>query len=298
MNYIYKITNKSNGKIYIGQTRKTIQQRWLEHVSAAKSNPDSQDYNYLLHKAIRKYGADNFDIETIEELEDEKELSDREQYWINFYNSCILEEKANGYNMTYGGEGRSYINKQEIFELWESGLGSLEISKTTGHSSVSIKNILATYPHYNKEVDFARNTGIPVYCYNNKGELITRYPSITFAAKEVGIDPSIINKCCNKIKKSGAGFFWSYSDNENFEEASLKTWKQLRVIQLSLDGKVIGEYESMSAAGRAMNKKQTKYIKECCEGKRKEMYGYIWKYKEDYVDDLAQRASLSLKENG
>ena len=198
--------------------------------------------------------------------------------------------------MTYGGEGSSCINKQEIFECWESGLGSLEISKLTGHASVSIKNILSTCVTYNKEIDFARNTGVPVYCYNNKGQLIAKYPSIAFAAKEVGIDPSIINKCCNKIKKSGAGFFWSYLDNESFEETPLKTWKRLEVLQLSLDGKIIAEYESMSAAGRAMNKKQTKYIKECCEGKRKEMYGFLWKYKDEYVDDLAQTAAARLQE--
>jgi hypothetical protein len=50
----------------------------------------------------------------------------------------------------------------------------------------------------------------------------------------------------------------------------------------------------MAAAGRAMNKKQTKYIKECCDGKREEMYGFLWKYK-DNVDDLAQSASQKLK---
>lgn len=295
MNYIYKITNITNGKIYIGQTRKTVQQRWNEHISAANSSSNSSDYNFLLHKAIRKYGTNNFIVETIEEVEEEENLSNREQYWINFHNSCILEEDACGYNMTYGGEGRAYINRQRIFELWESGLGSLEISKLMGHDSTSIKNILLTNPIYDKEIDFARNTGIPVYCYNSKGQLIAKYPSITYAAKEVGIDPSIINKCCNKIKKSGAGFFWSYSDSEIFEETLLKTWKQLRVVQLSLEGEMVAEYESMSAAGRAMNKKQTKYIKECCEGKRKEMYGFLWKYKEDYVDELAQTASANIK---
>ena len=279
LNYIYKITNIINNKIYIGQTRKTTNQRWSEHISAANANPDSQDYNYLLHKAIRKYGSNNFLVETIEEIEKEELLSDREQYWINFYNSCILEEESNGYNMTYGGEGRSYINKQKVFEMWEEGKGSLEISKTTGHGIVSVKNILRTYNNYNKEIDFARNTGTPVYCYNGNGKLLNKYPSIAYAAKQVGIDASIISKCCNGIKKSGAGFFWSYSDKEKFEITSLKTWKKLQVIQLSLDGEIIAEYDSMASAGRAMNKKQTKYIKECCEGKREQMYGYLWKYK-------------------
>lgn len=295
LNYIYKITNIINNKIYIGQTRNNIEQRLRQHIEASYSNSSKKDYYFLLHKAIRKYGKENFKIEIIEEVSAEENLSEREQYWINYYNSCILEEDSHGYNMTYGGEGTSYINKEEIIAMWLNGLGSLEISKQTGHTSQAIKSILLTYNNYNKEIDFARNTGVPVYCYSSQGELLAKYPSITFAAKQVGIDPSIINKCCNKIKKSGAGYFWSYSDKEAFKEATLKTWKRLQVVQLSLDGEVIAEYESMAAAGRAMNKKQTKYIKECCDGKRKEMYGFLWKYK-DNVDDMAQNASLAAKE--
>jgi hypothetical protein len=50
-----------------------------------------------------------------------------------------------------------------------------------------------------------------------------------------------------------------------------------------------------------MNKKQTKYIKECCEGIRHSMYGYKWKYENEYVDTLAQREADKKKkevENG
>ena len=52
------------------------------------------------------------------------------------------------YNMTYGGEGVSKINKQKIYQLWENGLGSLEITKQTGHHSTSIKNILELLNYY------------------------------------------------------------------------------------------------------------------------------------------------------
>ena len=267
-----------------------------EHIAASFANSEKKDYNFLLHKAIRKYGSSNFTIEEIEEVPDETKLSEREQCWIAFFHSCVLEENSCGYNMTYGGEGSSYINKCEVFSMWKEGYGSVDIAKRMGHTPQSIKNVLATFECYDKEVDFARNTGVIVYCYGANGKLVAQYPSIAFAAKKVGVDSSLINKCCNKIKKSCGGFFWSYSSEEKFSPSTLKTWQQLQVIQLSKDGEIVAEYESMSAAGRAMNKKQTKYIKECCEGKRKEMYGYLWKYKKDYVDDLAQNASSMLKE--
>ena len=55
MGYIYKIQNKINNKIYIGKTVNTIQERWLEHIDEASRQDDT-----LLHKAIYKYGKENY----------------------------------------------------------------------------------------------------------------------------------------------------------------------------------------------------------------------------------------------
>lgn len=80
MNYIYKITNKINQKIYIGKTRYTPSYRWSQHVYAALKAKDKEEYDYLLHRAIRKYGVENFLIEVIEEGQDESLLDDRENF--------------------------------------------------------------------------------------------------------------------------------------------------------------------------------------------------------------------------
>ena len=50
--FIYKITNKVNGKSYIGQTRNTVEFRWRQHYKA-------KDNKYF-HRAIQKYGKENF----------------------------------------------------------------------------------------------------------------------------------------------------------------------------------------------------------------------------------------------
>lgn len=93
---IYKITNKINNKSYIGCS-KNIEHRWIAHKSESvlENNPQ---YNYSIHRAFRKYGIDNFDFSIIEILP-ENELFDREQYWIQYYNSYIM-----GYNETEGGD--------------------------------------------------------------------------------------------------------------------------------------------------------------------------------------------------
>lgn len=62
---IYKITNKINGNSYIGQSI-DIENRWYKHEWASKSSK-SREYNYSIHKAMRKYGIENFSFEIIEE---------------------------------------------------------------------------------------------------------------------------------------------------------------------------------------------------------------------------------------
>lgn len=109
--WIYKITNKKNGKIYIGQTIVGIDKRWRQHVA------DSRNKRSKFYKAINKYGASNFIVEEVECIEvnfnsynkNREEISikldRRERYWIAKYDSY-----KTGYNSTKGG---CYVNVQE-----------------------------------------------------------------------------------------------------------------------------------------------------------------------------------------
>ncbi len=93
---IYKITNNINQKCYIGCS-KNIEHRWIAHKSESILEYNPQ-YNYSIHKAFRKYGIDNFSFEIVE-LCTESELFDKEQYYIQYYDSY-----NNGYNETLGGD--------------------------------------------------------------------------------------------------------------------------------------------------------------------------------------------------
>lgn len=99
--YCYKITNLLNGKIYIGKAV-DVNERWRKHKVAAVRQ-DSNDYSYL-HRAMNKYGFDNFKIEIIAEFQTEKESLDAETRFIKSFNSNSREV---GYNLTEGGEGSS-----------------------------------------------------------------------------------------------------------------------------------------------------------------------------------------------
>jgi hypothetical protein len=61
--FIYKITNNINGHFYIGQTRTTVEERFYNHT---KDYSISKYQKYGLYKAFKKYGVDNFSVDTIE----------------------------------------------------------------------------------------------------------------------------------------------------------------------------------------------------------------------------------------
>ena len=64
---------------------------------------------------MNKYGRDKFHIELIEESSIE-ELSEKEIYWINFYDSY-----HNGYNATLGGDGKQLYDYDAIVKGFLSG---------------------------------------------------------------------------------------------------------------------------------------------------------------------------------
>ena len=91
---IYKITDKTNGLVYIGQAM-NIKRRFSEHKTSNKGKKGPIDY------IIRTKGVNNFIFEVIEECTIQ-ELKEREQYWIAYYDSY-----NRGYNLTPGGDGSS-----------------------------------------------------------------------------------------------------------------------------------------------------------------------------------------------
>ena len=90
---IYKITDLSNGKFYVGRTQRTPEERFQEHCRA-----DS-----LLGRAIRAHGKEQFKIEIIAETDDFDEANELERHFI----SELRCKNPNGYNMTDGGDGRT-----------------------------------------------------------------------------------------------------------------------------------------------------------------------------------------------
>lgn len=120
---IYIIRNTVNDKVYVGQTTVSIKLRFQNHLSSARHGKD-----YVIGKAIRKYGEDKFYIELLEECLQE-ELNEREKYWISFFNST---NNKFGYNISIGGHvpfNPKDINKEEVLLLFNKGIPAYQIAK-------------------------------------------------------------------------------------------------------------------------------------------------------------------------
>lgn len=94
--YIYKITNKINNKIYVGQTIDP-RRRWYDH--KYEGQQEEHRYQSHLYNAMKKYEIDNFSFEIIEECDRDK-LDERERFWIFELNTL----SPNGYNILPGGK--------------------------------------------------------------------------------------------------------------------------------------------------------------------------------------------------
>lgn len=96
---VYKFTNKLNRKVYVGKSKK-IEERYYQHIYKAKK----RDTHF--HKALDKYGIDNFDFEVLIECPEEN-LNYWEKFYIKYYCSFEL-----GYNQTEGGDGAAFYGEK------------------------------------------------------------------------------------------------------------------------------------------------------------------------------------------
>jgi group I intron endonuclease len=195
---IYKITSPNN-KIYIG---KSID---LNERKASYKYEGRRQHQHKLNNSINKYGWENHLFEIIEICE-EKEINNREIYWIEFYNSV---EK--GLNLVYGGQG-GRLSEEVKEKKSKSMTGKKASQETKQKMSESKKN----HPMYNEEWRKKMENGAwkskasskPVLQYDLEGNFIKEWESKTQASKELHITvPNIVQNTIGNSKSAG-GFIW------------------------------------------------------------------------------------------
>jgi group I intron endonuclease len=173
---IYSLTNRVNGKLYIGQTKNRPEDRWRGHFLAAEKGVKSP-----LCRAIRKHGAENFDCKVIASTKDPSAIDDLEVMLIEQYNTYIRAKNSNGYNQTRGGKG------------WSSDVVK-EMAKTRNCSNYSE----AASKRVKKLVDDGTHNWL-----GNRGAENARKRNAKWVAD--GVHPGQVNRSCPHCGKTGKG---------------------------------------------------------------------------------------------
>lgn len=220
---IYKITNKLNNKVYIGQTQKPFEDRIRQHVQEAQRGG-----GYYIHAAIRKYGWENFTAEVIAETNNLDTLNELEIFYIQKYNSDQI-----GYNLAPGGysncmssdkvkchhdaimrspEVRAKISATMKARIAEKGGISDDHRK---HVSEGLKQFYASgkrpnykqpqhlSPAHYKALNDAKNKA--VYCIDESEQIVAEFTRVKDAARwwyDQGYVVKDVNQLCDKIKES------------------------------------------------------------------------------------------------
>lgn len=206
MAYIYKITNDINGKAYIGKTLSSIQQRWREH---RDDRTKRKTEHRPLYTAMNKYGVEHFHIEEIEECSADK-ANEREKYWITFYDTY-----HNGYNATFGGDGKPYVDNKVIISLWNQGKNIKEIHDITGYDGSTIKIYLDEYgvtSEQRKERGKDWNRKPVAMLDKNTGEILKTFSTTQETEKflqKAGSRRHVAEVCKGK-RETAYGYKWKY----------------------------------------------------------------------------------------
>ena len=204
MAYIYQITNDINGKIYIGKTERTIQERWREHCrDYLKRNYEKRP----LYSAMKKYGIEHFHIELIEETDKPEE---REKFWIEQKRSF-----KTGYNATLGGDGKKYLDYDLIIATYKQVQSQIETARIVGCFDDTVRIVLQQNDIpilSSEEVNIAKN-GLIINQYDLYNNYIQSFPSAHAAANSLGKKGvSHITDVCKGKRKTAYGFIWRFAD--------------------------------------------------------------------------------------
>lgn len=277
MENIYKIYCYTfpNGKKYIGQTKRTIEERAGANGYDYRSSP-------LLYHAIQKYGWNNIQKEILEDNLTLDEANRQEKYYIKLYQTTNTNF---GYNLTIGGDGNCKSDYDWVHQLWLQGKTVGEIEDITGYSKKVVDRALNRYG-IGGSTRIARSAGQylakTIHQYDMTGKYIQTFSSMGEAERATGTPHGNIIKVLKGERKSANKFRWSEEYYENLPDYFFHspTNKITPVAQYDLQHNLIKIYPSLSAASLAMigSSKGCGNISNVCRQKQHTAYGYKWEF--------------------
>lgn len=317
---VYALTNRINGKKYVGQTARPLAQRISEHMNS----------DYPIGLAIKKYGINNFDVEVLAEGATIEELCKLERLYIAAFKS---NDPEYGYNLTEGGEhiagwhhtaqGRANISaalagkpftEDHKQKLREANLGEknpmygkhltdehkAKLSAALSGENNPLYGIPRTDEVKAKISETKKNNpiseesmakiraaaSIPVLC-EQTGVI---YSSITEAAKAIGVSRPAVAYVCHGKMKSIKGLTFRFVDPDRAQticdrlNENRESANNTAVV--CVETGVV--YPSMIAAAESIGLEPSN-ISSVCNGRSRTAGGYHWRRLTDEETDTTDR---------
>jgi len=298
---VYKVINKINGKLYIGKTY-NFEKRKREHFC------DIND-DLPFHRALKKYGKENFEWEIIDTAETEKEILKKEIYWIKKLNTCIHSKNSNGYNITLGGNGGVSWNSRPVIQFdlngeyveeylscshasAETGIGRHNIGNSANGIAKRAGNFQWRYKDDCKGMKIEpieKNKSCrckEIIQLDLDGNYINAFGSVKDASKSLSIKRSVISNCLIKNSSTAGGYQWiykkDYDPTENYKYKGIRLGNG--IVQLNDSWEIINHFRNCSEAARYLGESEKlhklihKRLKE-----NKKCRGFYWRKYDDYI---------------
>lgn len=237
---IYAIRHIASGKRYIGKSVNIEHRFWCHKNLLSKPDRNVRQTNRHLWNAVRKYGLDAFAFEIVEVLEhaDEKQVAERELYWMDHYKTC---DRSHGYNLRRDSSTKmeAHIETRRLMSVSNLGAGNPNYgnrwdAKQRANMSVRMKaahnggsqcygdewraKLAVTSSQIWKDEEKKRRMAAKVSKkkqkydyeqYTKDGKLVQRFPSVNAIIEaNPGYKWQNIYNVCHGYKPSYMGFVW------------------------------------------------------------------------------------------
>ena len=201
---VYKYVNNVNGKVYIGQTTRTLEERHKEH---------ERRKNTAFDKALSKYGSKSFTCEVLCQCDTTEALNEAEKYYIKLYNSLV----PFGYNMCEGGNNtKGYTHKDESkrkMSVAKKGkyLGNDNPFYNKTHNEETRKKLSEARKGRKLDSEWKENLAKAHHKKVLCVETGKNYDSIKECAETLNLKATHITRVCKGKRQTTGGCHWRYA---------------------------------------------------------------------------------------
>ena len=302
MKYIVYITiNLCNGKFYIGVHR-TNPNTFDGYIGCGIYRASQATKDYVLHKAVRKYGYENFK-RTIIKIFPDNEEGRKQAFELEaiLVNETLLKSKST-YNTALGGSTTENLMKTVyMFDLNGNYLRSFKSAREAAayiqpdnqdNARAAIKNnclgtTSSSYGYfwsYTKEFTYKNECMKEVAQYTINGKFLRTFKSITEA--EVALSLNNITQAIYK-KGSAGGYQWRYFEGDTSDIPTLVNVKTknlfLPIIMFDKSGKIIKKFDCVKQCVNEYPELSASQINRVLNKTIKSHKGYTFKYQDDDI---------------